>query len=106
VDFQRDPAVVASMGTGANVTTRKRALSATYDEQLLATAEFRIRRNGRFLIAELLEPYRVFSTSDGNSMQLFPVPILDGVKLQRPVRFSEDCSATFGQGALSSQISG
>jgi len=38
-------------------------LSAICDEQLLATAEFRIRRNGRFLIAELLEPHRVLSTS-------------------------------------------
>ena len=44
-------------------------MSATYDEQLLATAEVRIRRNGRFLIAELLEPHRVFSTSVRNGGQ-------------------------------------
>ena len=47
----------------------KRALSATYDEQLLATAEANIRRNGRFLIAELLEPHRVLSTSVRNGGQ-------------------------------------
>lgn len=44
-------------------------MTATYTEQLLVTPEFRLNRNGRFLIAELLEPHRVLSTSVRNGGQ-------------------------------------
>jgi len=38
-------------------------------EELLATPEFRLSRNGRFLVAELLRPHRVISTSVCNGGQ-------------------------------------
>jgi adenosylcobinamide hydrolase len=41
----------------------------TLYEQLLTTPEFRLRRNGRYLLAELLEPHRVISTSVRNGGQ-------------------------------------
>jgi len=40
-----------------------------YTEELLSTPEFRLRRNGRFLMVELLEPHRVLSTSMRNGGQ-------------------------------------
>jgi adenosylcobinamide amidohydrolase len=46
-----------------------RPVTATFTEQLLSTPEFRLRRNGRFFIAELLEPHRVISTSVRNGGQ-------------------------------------
>ncbi len=38
-------------------------------EELLVTPEFRLTRNGRYLIAELLRPHRVLSTSFANGGQ-------------------------------------
>src|SRR5215475_1132590 len=43
--------------------------TASYAEELLATPEFRLSRNGRFLIAELLESHLVLSTSVRNGGQ-------------------------------------
>lgn len=44
-------------------------MTVIYTEELLNTPEFRLRRNGRFFIAELLGPHRVLSTSVRNGGQ-------------------------------------
>ncbi len=43
--------------------------TGTHAEELLTTSEFRLHRNGRFLVAELLVPHRVLSTSVRNGGQ-------------------------------------